>query len=466
MSSTDPAAPFAAALAALDLPASVTWSVEVDAGRKRSVGVNVEPEGRVVFVVPGSWATQKKAERVEERVEKFTESVLAAAPQAAVNARTRIAAGELLAPGAPGWTRQFDLIIGQSSGGKDSEVALLEALKAIRADGGMDLVAWLHIWLNNRDPLDRESDGERVEWQQVPALAAEQAARCGLPLGAGEGWGVWDAQETGAPVDRKAWAGQLHFARRRYDGDLLDDVATRRKRDGTLRGWPTMWTRYCTSDWKTAVGRDFIAFLCEQIRREQGLTRPVRVLQIMGFRAEESDDRAARSAHGLNYRASAPTRRLVWEWLPIHDLSKVDVWNKIRESGLPYHPVYDEGLSRLSCRGCVLSGAPDLSIMRRLSPTTAAAIEQIEADQNDPFQYKRPLSSISTQPGRAGFAVRWANCPTCSVRVLARDWETQRFCPAHAATGPWTRSDETDSTGGCGQPPADSPWRAALASGR
>src|SRR5689334_17513672 len=221
-------------------------------------------------------------------------------------------------PGTPGWLDFFDLIVMHTSGGADSQTALRHAAAEIHAAGAVGRTAVLHL------VLDRENAGNdpRIEWEQVPELAAEQADRNGFPLAGDDGWTVWKARLAGQDIERTQWAGRMHFARRDFDGDLLDDIATRRKLTGDPRGWPTMWTRFCTSDWKTDVGRAFVEYLCVQIRRERGLARPVRVLQVMGFRAEESSDRADRSPYGINYGVSARTKRHVWEWLPIHPMTK------------------------------------------------------------------------------------------------------------------------------------------------
>lgn len=321
-------------------------------------------------------------------------------------------APRLAAPAAPGpdvadWLTWWDLILPQTSAGKDSQTAMRAAVTVCNAAGVHDRMIAMHMDL-----------GARVEWPQVPDLAREQAARHGLPLVVASRGGV----------------------------DLLDDVATRRKRDGAVRGWPGAGLRYCTSDHKTAPSRRAIEAICEHIRTTRGLTRPVRVLQVMGFRAAESKRRAQLPAFAFNARQSASTKRHVFDWLPIQGMTTAQVWNDIRASGVPYHPAYDEGMSRLSCRFCVLASARDLSIARRLSPDVADQYIAVENTIGHTFQNGRALSSIPIQDGRRGFAVRWDTCPTCGVRVLARDVDTARFCPAHATDGPWT-TDQGDDEG-------------------
>lgn len=376
-----------------------------------------------------------------------------------MGARSFVSLSKAPRPGDAGWADFYDLVVIHTSGGKDSERALSRAMGAVNAAGAGHKVAGLHLWLDERD-----TDDPRIEWPEVPELAAEQARRHGLPLGAGGGWQVWDDALAGRGTARTTWAGQMHYARRDVAGDLLDDVATRRKRDGSARGWPTMWTRYCTSDWKTAVGRAFTEHLCAQIRAEQGLTRPVRVLQVMGFRAEESADRANRPAFGLNGGVSAKASRHVWEWLPIHGLLWGQVWREIRVAGVPYHPVYDRGLTRLSCRHCVMGSRGDLGRSKALSPATATAYIAVETALGDPFQHNKPLALVPVPDGEHGFDAWWTTCPACGGAVLADTRERVRFCPTHAADGPWNYPAPSEQRGCTALRPvasladADDPW--------
>lgn len=158
-----------------------------------------------------------------------------------------------------------------------------------------------------------------------------------------------------------------------------------------------------------------------------------------------------------------------------------DVWADIRESGVPYHPAYDEGLSRLSCRFCIMASRRDLSIARRMSPESAAAVIAVEATTGDTFQAKirktvrnkvvvateripLPLSAVEPAAGRAGFGAHWLTCPDCAAPVLAELGEVARCCPAHASTGAWDLTDVPDGPG-CTQlalPIADQEWGSVL----
>ena len=100
-----------------------------------------------------------------------------------------------------------------------------------------------------------------------------------------------------ADLGRVEWAGTRELAERQADhygirfevvsrakGDLLDQIEERRK-------FPSAAARYCTSDQKTSqvaklMTRKAAAF------RESGNNRPIRILNCLGLRAEESPARA------------------------------------------------------------------------------------------------------------------------------------------------------------------------------
>ncbi|MFD7972969.1 phosphoadenosine phosphosulfate reductase domain-containing protein [Streptomyces clavifer] len=75
--------------------------------------------------------------------------------------------------------------------------------------------------------------------------------------------------------------------------------------------------------------------------------RPVRILNCMGMRAEESPARMKRTMLELDQGASNG-KRTVYTWLPLHTWTVKRVWSEIARSGLPYSPVYDWG----GCPAC------------------------------------------------------------------------------------------------------------------
>lgn len=304
--------------------------------------------------------------------------------------------------------RQFDIIVFNTSGGKDSEAARLRFMRLVRelarlfGDAALPVIVFQH------------NDLGRVEWPGTRELAAAQVGRDGFPL----------------------------VVRSRKGLDLLDDIASRKTREGRPRGFPTRNFRYCTSDHKTSVSRSLIVELARRFIREHGgirkLGRHVRVLQIFGFRAEESEDRRKRAPFAFNPKASNHTTRDVYDWLPIHDWTERQVWEAIRQAGSPYHPIYDEAMPRLSCSFCVFGSLRSLGIAKRFRGDLATEYQRVEQVVG-PFQEKRPLAVVPVAPGPrfAEYVVKWGQCPDCATPVLMHESETVRFCPAHAETGPW-----------------------------
>lgn len=74
----------------------------------------------------------------------------------------------------------------------------------------------------------------------------------------------------------------------------------------------------------------------------------------------------------------------------IHDWTVSQVWDRIRDSAVPYHYAYDLGMSRLSCRFCVLASKKDLLISARYNPELAA--EYLRVERKIGHRLKRDLS--------------------------------------------------------------------------
>src|SRR5262252_5332182 len=110
----------------------------------------------------------------------------------------------------------YDVILVNSSAGKDSQAMLDLVATEAAAQGVLDRLVVVH------------ADLGRVEWQGTRALAAEQATHYGV-----------------------------RFEVVRRSQDLLDHVRSRGM-------WPSSTARYCTSDHK----RDQVAKLLTQLARE------------------------------------------------------------------------------------------------------------------------------------------------------------------------------------------------------
>lgn len=126
--------------------------------------------------------------------------------------------------------------------------------------------------------------------------------------------------------------------------------------------FPSPQQRQCTSDLKRGpIEREIRRYLKANPRFD-GL-----VVSCMGLRAEESPARSKQIAFRHHARNSVAGREW-YDWLPIHDMKIGQVWQTIADAGQVPHPVYAKGMSRLSCRFCIMSSEQDLKTAAALSP--------------------------------------------------------------------------------------------------
>lgn len=247
----------------------------------------------------------------------------------------------------------YDWIVINSSAGKDS-LAMLSHVSNIARCAGVDgRLIVVHCDLG------------RVEWPGTRELAERQAQHFGLQFVA-----VWRRQGDllqEIEIRKRFPSSTARFCTGHHKTSQVDRVMTQLTditagRDGDLlqqvseRGmWPDLKRRYCTSDQKRAqVHRLFTAISNHQ--RSESREGPVRILNCMGMRSDESPSRAKKSPFGLNTAASN-SRRHVDDWLPLHQWSLSDVWGHIR-THVPadlVHYAYGLGMPRLSCCFCIFS---------------------------------------------------------------------------------------------------------------
>jgi len=208
--------------------------------------------------------------------------------------------------------RSYDIILVNSSAGKDSQAMLTHIVGLADAAGVRDRLVVVHCDLG------------RVEWKGTRELAEEQARHYGIRFEA---------------VSRP-------------QGDLLTQIEKRGM-------FPSSTARYCTSDHKRGQVATLLTKLAGE-HRAKGNAAPVRILNCLGLRADESPARAKKVPFETDKRASNG-RRHVDVWLPIHDWTVERVWKVIRASGVRYHYAYDLGMPRLSCCFCIF--APDAALM-------------------------------------------------------------------------------------------------------
>jgi 3'-phosphoadenosine 5'-phosphosulfate sulfotransferase (PAPS reductase)/FAD synthetase len=234
--------------------------------------------------------------------------------------------------------RDFDWIVVSTSAGKDSQAQLHVVCTEAAELGILDRVVAVHC------------DLKRAEWAGTRELAERQAARYGVRF---------------EVVTRK-------------QGDLVDHIRARGL-------WPSSTARYCTSDHKRGQVYTLLTQLAKE-SREAGTPR-ARMLNIIGYRAEESPARAKKEAKSyfLNKRASNG-RREVWDWYPVISWTETQVWDLIRSEGLESHRAYALGMPRLSCVFCVFAPKAALELAGRHNPELLQTYVDLEDEMGHLFR--------------------------------------------------------------------------------
>lgn len=130
---------------------------------------------------------------------------------------------------------------------------------------------------------------------------------------------------------------------------------------------PTIWARYCCAVLKETGGKRRITAL--GVRRSESVNRKDRAAyEIIGKNKESAirktyEDTAEvyqedldDSPYGECRFIEKAKRNAKISANPIIDWTDEDVWAYIRDNGVIYNPLYDEGFSRVGCVGCPLAG--------------------------------------------------------------------------------------------------------------
>lgn len=248
----------------------------------------------------------------------------------------------------------YDLLAPQLSGGKDSSVMLWSFMQDAAAAGVTDRVITYHATLGPLEWPAVHIDGTR--YPSMSELAAAQSAACGIP------------PERHVEVARPAF--------------LLTEIAAYGR-------FPRMGSPYCRKYAKESIISSAWTPLVRRLRRELG--RPVRILKVMGLRADESRDRADQPAYRNVLTNSA---RIVDEWLPVKDWPTTAVLEWHQHSPVPHHWTYDShpgaddwrGTSRCSCSLCVFASKRDLLLAIARRPRLAALYAEVESTRGDSFR--------------------------------------------------------------------------------
>jgi 3'-phosphoadenosine 5'-phosphosulfate sulfotransferase (PAPS reductase)/FAD synthetase len=190
-----------------------------------------------------------------------------------------------------------------------------------------------------------------------------------------------------------AQAHALHYGLRfevvKRDQDLLDHIEARGM-------FPDSQARYCTSDHKRSQVYKLFTRITSERRRWQNRLAPVKILNVMGIRAEESPARAKRLPFYRDGMASNGKRH-VDQWLPIFDWKLAQVWTRIRQSGVPHHYAYDLGMPRLSCCFCIFAPKAALLLAGKHNPELLAEYVRVETKNNHTLRKNQSLKSIQDE---------------------------------------------------------------------
>lgn len=127
--------------------------------------------------------------------------------------------------------------------------------------------------------------------------------------------------------------------------------------------FPAPKQKQCTSDLKRGPIQVFI----NNYARAKGFKY---VVNCMGLRAQESPARKKKQALTFQPKKSAKHRQQ-FEWLPVHDMLIDQVFAGIATERQVPHYAYGLGMSRLSCKFCIMSNDRDLKIAAKHDPELA-----------------------------------------------------------------------------------------------
>lgn len=232
------------------------------------------------------------------------------------------------------------LIVVNDSGGKDSQVMAILLARVVPRDQ----ILFVHAVL------------PEVEWE-----GTEEHARA-------------HAQAAGAPF-LTAQAGKT----------FLGMAEEKFKRIPDKPSWPTPGQRQCTSDLK----RGPLERVILNYAKHHGFSV---IVNAMGLRSLESPNRSRQAVWGLNASKTLPNPKHGWHppypprqqqrvwvnYLPIHHLTRAQVFYTIAAAGQRPHPAYAAGNERLSCVFCIVAKAKDLRTGALHYPELFERVDEME----------------------------------------------------------------------------------------
>ena len=99
-----------------------------------------------------------------------------------------------------------------------------------------------------------------------------------------------------------------------------------------------------------------------------------------------------------------------YDWLPIHDLTTVEVFARIAAAGQAPHWVYAAGMSRFSCCFCIMSNKADLTTAARLNPDLYRRYVELERLTGQVMMMPSKSKGRMTLEQITGISVAVAKC--------------------------------------------------------
>ncbi|RZU46568.1 3'-phosphoadenosine 5'-phosphosulfate sulfotransferase (PAPS reductase)/FAD synthetase [Krasilnikovia cinnamomea] len=287
----------------------------------------------------------------------------------------------------------YDVVLINISAGKDSMAQLVAVVELARTqDYDLGRIIAVHCDLG------------RVEWAGTAELAEEHAHAMGVSFLrlANKVDLLEQVRQRKRNLVRKA--GELRKAAEAAlaagNLDVARDLEAQSDKKAAAPAWFSSAARYCTKSQKTGEVEKLMTALAKLWREAGNTDRPVRILNTLGIRADESAARALKKPFGPD--SATNTRRTVTRWLPIFDWSETQVWATIRASGLRVHGAYQIGMSRLSCALCVLGSRQDLVTAARANRDLVDEYAVVEDDVEATFQNATSIRQIAAEADRLG----------------------------------------------------------------
>lgn len=259
----------------------------------------------------------------------------------------------------------YDKIIIQKSGGKDSVACTLKLLK-----DGVDK-SKLELWHQDVDGGD--DDPEFFDWPVTKSYIQAFGDHLGIPV-----YFQWRAGGIlGEMMRQDSITGDVYY---------LDDgrkvcLSTKGQKKNTRLKWPAksadLRTRFCSPYAKIDVAKRVI----NNHPMYQGTKEnPMKILVITGKRREESSNRARYAE--MEKHSSHSLTRFVDTWRPVIDWNEHKIWELYEEFRIMPHPAYLLGYSRVSCFGCIFSSPKHWATMREIAPERFNEFVQKEKELN------------------------------------------------------------------------------------